>query len=59
MKRKRRNSGGAPGGWESVVRKRLAKRRKKAQRWKFVKNLLSLLLKANNLLNKPVLWRAK
>ena len=60
MRGKRQVSGGAPGGWESVIREKLERRRRKAQRWrKLVKKLLSVLTKANYLLTKPISWRTR
>ena len=51
---------GAPGGWESVIREKLERRRRRAQRWrKLVKKLLLVLTKANYLLTKPISWRTK
>jgi len=47
---------GAPGGWESVIRRKLQERRKRHQLWRRIKEkafkVLSCPLKeANNLLN--------
>lgn len=32
---------GAPGGWESVIREKLERRRRKAQRWKRIRIILT------------------